>query len=238
MEPPLLPPDGESAAKGNSEQAGGPSSKRIRPSSKLAWMLTYGASGPYITAQMLLELGQIKADECHSTKDRAMTVTYLNLDKRVRQSSIEKFMKEANEKQGIVQNPASGYETIASVSKKDTPIQEHIGFKLLLKHYISKDPAFVPWTDGEPVLKRGLIFEAATDKPKKQPPRVRKNSVSKANEQLRAKVTELSTLVTALRTENAALKRKNQELESFRTEALLAENAAQKRKIQELEHAD
>jgi hypothetical protein len=229
-----------------SENGSSSRTKTPQTNMKQIWLLTYGASNPYITPEMLKKFfkTKIEVDECHSTKDRAMTVTYLNLDKRVRQSSIEKFMKEANEKQGIVQNPTAGYESIASISKKDTPIQEHIGFKLLLKHFISKDPAFVPWTDGEPVLKRGLIFEAATDKPKKQPPRVRKNSVSKANEQLRAKVTELSTLVTqkdakisTLRTEKAALKRKIQELERFRTEALLAESAAQKRQLREFEHA-
>ena len=208
-----------------SENGSSSRTKTPQTNMKQIWLLTYGASNPYITPEMLKKFfkTKIEVDECHSTKDRAMTVTYLNLDKRVRQSSIEKFMKEANEKQGIVQNPASGYESIASVSKKDTPIQEHIGFKLLLKHYISKDPAFVPWTDGEPVLKRGYIFEATEDKPEKKPHRVRKNSVSKDNEQLRAENTKLLTKYAALKTKNAALETKY---------------AAQKRKIQELEDAD
>jgi hypothetical protein len=94
---------------------------------------------------------------------------------------------------------------------------------MLLKHYIDKNPAFKPWTDGEPVLKRGYIFEAAEDKPEKKPHRVRKNSVSKDNEQLRAENTKLLTKYAALKTKNAALETKY---------------AAQKRKIQELEGTD
>jgi hypothetical protein len=80
---------------------------------------------------------------------------------------MEKFMEEAHREHGIVQNPVSGYESIAfSPNAPSTPtIQAHIGFKLLVKHYIAKDPAFKPWTDHTHTLKRGLIFEAATDKP-------------------------------------------------------------------------
>jgi uncharacterized coiled-coil protein SlyX len=166
--------------------------------------------------------------ECHSTKDRAMSVTYLFLTDRVRRVSIENFMIDAGRKHGIALNSVSGHESIASISKMKnaTPIQEHIGFKMLRKHYIDKNPAFKPWTDGEPVLKRGYIFEAAEDKPEKKPHRVRKNSV---NEQLRAENTKLLTKYAALETKYAAQKRKIQELEGT--------DAAQKRELQEFKRA-
>ena len=224
--------------------------KKPRENMKNVWLLTYGASSPYITPGMLETIDpDLKIKECHSTKDSAMAVTYLYLTKRVRKSNIEIFMKVAHTEHGIVQNPVSGHESIAC-SPNATPIQEHIGFKLLLKHYIAKDPAFKPWTDKEPVLKRGLIFEAATDKPKTQPHHARKTSVSMDKEQLKAEVTELSTLrtknaaeISTLRTENAALKRRIQELEGLdavRTDvaALKTENAALKRRNQELEGLD
>ena len=76
---PLLPSATDSPAEDNPEPAGGSRRKRIRPSTKAIWILTYGASGPYITAQMLLELGNIHADECHTTMDRVMKYTYIHL---------------------------------------------------------------------------------------------------------------------------------------------------------------
>ena len=134
-----------------------------RQSMKTSWIITYGASGPYITTQMLFDLGKIQADECHSTKDRAMTYTYIHLTKRVRQTSIEKFMIKAREMHGIVKNSIYGYDPIASNAKQgeNAPIEKHVGFQMLVRHYESKNAAFQPCTDGEPVLKRGLLFRAA-----------------------------------------------------------------------------
>jgi hypothetical protein len=230
---PGTPPATDEDEEGNSSDEeqpseNGSSSRTKTPQTNLKqrWLLTYGASNPYITPEMLnkfFEKTNKKVEECHSTKDRAMAVTYLHLDKKVRKTAIEDFMKEANEKHGIVQNPT--YESIASFSRKGKSIEEHIGFKLLLKHYIAKDPAFKPWTDHTHTLKRGLIFEASLDTRflKTQSHRVRKTSVSKDKEQLKAEVTKNA----ALKTENAALKAENA--------ALKAENAAQKRRIQELE---
>jgi len=167
-EPQQLFPDTESPAEDDPEPTRGePRAKRIRPSPKATWILTYGASGPYIAPQMLLELGQIKADECHSTKDRVMNFTYIHLTQRVRQSSIEKFMKKAKESHGIVQKDIFGYDSVACISRQGnvTAIEEHVGFQMLLGHYIAKNPAFMPWTDGEPLLKRGRILKAAESDP-------------------------------------------------------------------------
>ena len=219
---------------------------------KNVWLVTYGARNPYITPEMLHKYFSThtlkkknevdgcprpyEVKECHSTKNSIMSVTYLHLTDRVRIASIEKFMEEAKTKHGIVLNSVSGHESIASSSKEKntTPIEEHIGFKMLLKHYIDKNPAFKPWTDGEPALKRGLIFKAAKDKPEKQPHRAKKESVSKVNEQLRAENTKLLTKYAALKTKNAALETKH----AAEISTLRIEKAAQKRKIQELEGTD
>ena len=255
--------------------------KPLQSTMKNVWLVTYGARNPYITPEMLHTFFSTRilktknevdgcprayeVKECHSTKNSIMSVTYLHLTDRFRIASIENFMEEAKKKHGIVLNSVSGHASIASSSqeKTATPIQEHIGFKMLLKHYIDKNPAFKPWTDGEPVLKRGDIFKAAKDKPEKQPHRAKKQSVSMVNEKLRAENTKLLTKYAALKTKNAALetdkaaleakttaletettaqkteiaahKRKIQELEG--TEALRTENAAQKREIQELKRA-
>lgn len=217
--------DEEEGTSSNEEQPaakeGSSKTKTPQGLAKHTWILTYGASGPYINEEMLKDLGKFKVRECHSTKDRAIAVTYINLTNRVRKPAIEKFMGEAKKKHGIVQNAIYGYESVACVDQKDSgsspaTIEEHVGFKLLLRHYLAKNPAFVPWTDGEPELKRGSLFKAATvdpDKPKKQTYRQRYTAVKRDLEQLQAEHTRVLQDNSTLRTENAAQKRKIQELE-------------------------
>jgi hypothetical protein len=220
----LLPPATESTAE----------DKGKRSSAKSIWILTYGASGPYITAPMLNELGKIKADECHSTMDRVMKSTYIHLMERVRQSSIEKFMEKANKKHGIVKNEIFGYDSIASRSreKNDHPIEEHAGFQMLVRHFNSKNPAFQPWTDGEPVLKRGRILKEAEidySRPETLTGKTRAQLIAhtvslgqrvkvldEKGDQLLALYTDVSNERSTLRSENAMLKRKIQELEDTR----------------------
>jgi len=208
--------------------------KPTRPSQKVIWIITHGASGPRITVDMLRELGKIEADECHSTKDRVMIYTYIHLIKRVRQTSIEKFMEKAHKMYGIVQNEIYGYESIAGNTRtgNDLPIEQHVGFQMLVRHYLTENTAFIPCTDGESIIKRGLILKATEIDPDKPP--VLENQ-SKARiitytrtlevkvEQAKKQEKEMRSLFTTytrvsdersnLRVENAMLKRKIQELE-------------------------
>jgi hypothetical protein len=205
-----------------------------RLSMKTSWILTYGSSGPCITPQMLYELGNIEADECHSTKDRAMSYTYIHLTKRVRQTSIDKFMAKANEQHGLVLNSIYGYDPIASNAKKknDSPIEKHAAFQMLVRHCDSKNPAFQPFTDGEPVLTRGLLFKALEtnaeghvaleSRTKVQIIKYARELESKVDEaikqqhEMRALFTVYNTVSeerSTLRVENALLKRKIQDLE-------------------------
>ena len=132
--------------------------KKAQSVPKTNWILTYRASDKYITPQML-KSEDIICDECHSTKERVYAITYIHLTTRKRLSSIQKFMRKARA-HGIVQSAIFGYESAAGDSRQ-VPIEEHVGFKVLLEHYIEKTPAFKPWTDGKPVLKRGLLLKAA-----------------------------------------------------------------------------
>jgi hypothetical protein len=72
-------------------------------------------------------------------------------------------MRKAKAKHGIVQNAIFGYDSAACISLQDnsTPIEEHVGFKVLLGHFIEENPAFKPWTGGKPLLKRGRLLKAA-----------------------------------------------------------------------------
>ena len=136
--------------------------KKPAQSQKKNWLLTYCPAGTYITTELLKEDG-LTADECHSTSDRVMNYTYIHLSNKVRQTRIEKFMKKVKESHGITQNEIFGYDSIASDSSTNQtkePFQQHIVFKMLLKHCKENSPNFKPNTDGEPVLKRGCLFHA------------------------------------------------------------------------------
>jgi hypothetical protein len=141
------------------------SKSKTRESQKSIWILTYITSGSYITPQMLLELGNIRAGECHTTKDRFMTYTYLYLIDRVRGSRIEKFMDAAQREHGIMRKEIFGYDPVASSTRHDAPLKEHIGFKTLVGHYVENNPAFQPWTNGESKLTKGNIMKAAEINP-------------------------------------------------------------------------
>lgn len=128
---------------------------------KRIWLLTYCPAGKYLTPDMLKEHGLI-ADECHSTADRVMNFTYIHLTKKVTRSRLENFMKKVEISEKIVKNEIFGYDPIGSNSKdpQSSSIERHIVFQMLLKHCNENQPSFQPNTDGEPVLKRGHLFQA------------------------------------------------------------------------------
>jgi hypothetical protein len=226
--------------------------KKQRATMKSMWIITYGASSPYINPSMLRDLGKLEADECHSTKERVMAFTYLHLTKRVRQSTIENFMKRAHDEHGIVQNEIFGYDSIAGNTKQGSGsrIEEHIGFKMLVRHYLSNNAAFQPCTDGEPVLKRGNILKAAEIDPSKPAVLERKSKaqVLEYAKQLESRLKDadkkareystrydnLSSEHARIRVDNAMLRSKVTEVQSTNTN-LYIENATLKRKITDLE---
>jgi hypothetical protein len=126
------------------------------------WLMTYSPPEQYVTAEMLKDLGSIDADECHSTSDRVMVYTYIHTMKRLRQSSFERFMEKAKSKYGITKNEIFGYEAIAyNIGRGETPeIENHVAFKMLVNHVTEGNTAFKPYTDGENILKRGMLMKA------------------------------------------------------------------------------
>jgi hypothetical protein len=200
-------------------------------SQKKVWLLTYCPAGTYITPALLNDHGLI-ADECHSTADRVMNYTYIHLTQKVRQTRIEKFMKSIETSHGMVQNEIFGYDSIASTSLAGSSIQQHIVFRMLLKHCKENAPSFQPNTDGEPVLKRGYLFNAVDirsqlmggleHQSKKQLIKYAK-SLEQKLEECKKQESEMQSLVStylevseersSLRYENTALKRKICDLE-------------------------
>ena len=159
-----------------------PAAKAKERSQKVMWTLTYCPARKYITCEMLKEEGGILADECHSTSDGVMNYTYIHLTKRCRQACIKRFMNKIRDAHGIVSNEIFGYESIGSKSHSEDkpPLLEHVVIQMLLKHSKERNLAFSPSTDGEPVLKRGILFEM-------------KDPANKSKRQLLAYVTVMET---------------------------------------------
>ena len=197
------------------------------------WLITYCPAGKYITPDLLKTDG-LAADECHTTSDRAMNYTYIHLTKKVTQSRLENFMKRMDISERIVKKEIFGYDPIAGSSKEQgrASIENHIAFQMLLKHCKNNEPSFKPNTDGEPVLKRGLLFQALDvvkgrtidleHQSKKQLVSYAKILEEKVEESKKNEA-EIQTLASMyvqvcnerseLKIENAALKRKIEELE-------------------------
>jgi hypothetical protein len=203
--------------------------KATRESQKVVWIITYGASGPFITIEMLSSLGRIQADECHSTTDLCMKYTYIHLTKRVRQTSIDKFMAKAKDAHGIILNEIFGYDAIAG-NGRNLKVEDHVGFKMLVKHYKEKNSSFSPCTDGEPVLKRGQILQSAAinhDKPKMALESQSKARVIEYTKKLEEKVEAFKRQKTEDEATNAVI--------SEERRSLREENAILRHRVQELE---
>ena len=127
---------------------------------KTVWMLTYYPAGIYITMKILREQG-IPADECHSTNDTVMNYTYIHLTKRCGLTRTEKLLNHIRMEHRMVMTEVFGYDGIGdqSTNPGSTNIQDHIVFQMLMNHYKEKNPAFSPFTDEEPVLKRGRLLQ-------------------------------------------------------------------------------
>lgn len=177
-------------------------------STKAIWIMTYGASASYINTQMLLDLGNISADECHSTTDGTMNYTYIHLIKSIRQTTIEKFMEKARKAHGVIRNEVYGYSSIAGDVRQGERLDAHVGFQMLVKHFVEENEVFQPWTDGESILKRGRILKAV-DMVKK-----RLDSIDqKSKPEIIAYVKMIACENSNVKIENKRLKRKIDELE-------------------------
>lgn len=128
----------------------------MRDHQKLVFTLVY--RGSFVTADLLRVHGDIYVDECHSTTDGNLCYTYLHLNRRCRRIAIERAMKRI--------------ETVVSVEEiyghrhGTAAIKEHHAYKILFEHAKTHNPAFVPSTDGIPVISRGVFLST---KKKKQP---------------------------------------------------------------------
>lgn len=127
------------------------------------WVFVHWADGQRITADMLVSYGGLDVDQCHSTEDGSSVYTYVHLRKKVRQSSIDKFVANVKERCNFRFHDMHDEGVVGSRKVGGTKIQDHVGMQILAKHMNEKNPAFKPWTNGRAEVTEGLLFAMRTE---------------------------------------------------------------------------
>ena len=124
-----------------------------------SWIITHGISGGFLTYEMFKASGVLGCiDECHYTNDNAVVYTYLHFKSPVHYRAIEAFMDRMKTERQIIPFEIFGYDAI-STAHSDAALVDHVGFKVLLDHYLTMNPLFQSCTDGRPGVVRGLIWK-------------------------------------------------------------------------------
>lgn len=135
--------------------------KRNFMAMKSNWVFVYWANGHRITADMLKSYGGLIVDECHSTEDRASVYVYVHVVKQVRRTAIDRFFKLTKADYNFRLHDMRDEGAVAS-GGRDSKLEEHVGMLMLAKHMREANPMFRPWTNGEAVVSRGLLYRMRT----------------------------------------------------------------------------
>jgi len=125
-------------------------------------LITHGLCGGFLTYGLFKsdsdkQLSSV--DECHYTCDSALVYTYLHFKNPVSPKSMSLFMERVRNEMNIIPFEIFGYDSVAA-SSPDSDLVDHVSFKVLLDHYIKKNPSFHSCTDGAPGVVRGLLWNS------------------------------------------------------------------------------
>ena len=126
----------------------------------LSWIITHGISGGFLTYDMFKAHPVLACiDECHYTSDAVVVYTYVHFTVQVSLKVMQSFMETVKSERHIILFEIFGYNSLATSSFDDV-LADHIGFKILLDHYLTKNPAFKSCTMGTAGVKRGLLWRS------------------------------------------------------------------------------
>lgn len=123
-----------------------------------SWIFTSVANGHYLTYDVF-NGAEFLVDECHFTSDAAVVYTYAHFKHPVEKVRIVTFREMMRHERNIIPFDVFGYDS-AFTANSDEIIYDHVGFKMLLNHYQTKNLAFSSCTDGTPGVSRGLLWNA------------------------------------------------------------------------------
>ena len=194
---------------------------RMSRNPRQVWFITYGASGPSITHEMLEEDGFFSPEECYTIEGRDFKYTLIKLcrEKRPRMAAMEKFLKRVHGKYGIIKNEIFGYDSVTSNGKEGNQIEEHPGFMLMVESMNNGFENFLWWMYSGDIksYKSGLLWKYRTDidpedMPRKFLEQKLRASINKI-ELLTKEVAVLNASVQTLQQENSRLEDENKQLD-------------------------
>ena len=174
------------------------------------WILTSVSNGTFLTYDLFTKNG-FDVDECHYTSDAAAVYTYVHFKKPIHQRTLDYFLQSLRKTSNFVLFEIFGYESICK-SSPDQKLEEHVGFKVLLDHYLTQNPTFTSCTDGKPGISRGIFWKNDT--------------VPRIKEILKVRSQTLASYFDGMQQELRAYKEKASLVETLQQELLNAEAKA------------
>ena len=98
-------------------------------------------------------------NECHYTCDSAIVYTYVHFGSPVSLKALAAFMDMMKLERQMILFQIFGYDAIAT-SHSDDGLVDHVGFQVLLDHYMTKNPSFKSCTNGVDGVVRGLLWRS------------------------------------------------------------------------------
>lgn len=95
-------------------------------------------------------------DELHYTNDVAVVYVYIHFQKAVHPRHVTRFLDKLKRERNMVLFDICGYEAMAT-TEDGRSLTEHVGFKILMDHYMSGNPSFKGCTNGGPGVTKGLF---------------------------------------------------------------------------------
>ena len=186
------------------------------------WILTSVSNGTFLTYDLFTKNG-FDVDECHYTSDPAAVYTYVHFKKPVHQTTLDYFLQSLRKTSNFVLFEIFGYESICK-SGPDQKLEEHVGFKVLLDHYLTQNPTFTSCTDGKPEISRGIFWK--------------NDAVPRIKEILKSRSQKLASHFEDMQQELRAYKEKASLTETLQQELLNAQAKARNAhaKVRRYEH--
>ena len=100
------------------------------------WLITYGASSPNITHEMLY-YNSVKPDEVFTLEQRDLKYTLMYIKKRARVESIENCMHQLQKSHKVILQEIVGYQAIMGYYSMNQEFTDHPGFKLMVQNISS-----------------------------------------------------------------------------------------------------
>ena len=120
--------------------------KKKYPSKKVNWLITYGASGPSMTARMLNKQAVLSVDECYTSRDSAHKYTLIHLTKPVYQTVVKRAVEFVCENNGMILNHVYGMQAIQSgTTERFGSIRDNHLLKWMVKDFEKGSPDFELW---------------------------------------------------------------------------------------------